>query len=134
MSRVLFVAGLMLLVPAFASAQSVDPGASKPLIPRAQYGEPKPLKAARAAECPNCQGPVQQAQAEYYAGSGPYGRRLQAQLWWEYHECAPDGCPKPIGCGNGFTERKFIFGSCRQFFGNASAAEGHGRAGSQERP
>lgn len=46
---------------------------------------------------------------------------------WLDHECAPDGCPKPLGCGNFWTEKKFIFGSCRQFFGTAGASVGHHR-------
>ena len=55
-----------------------------------------------------------------------YGQRLQVQLWLDEHNCAPDGCPKPIGCGNFWTEKKFIFGSCRQFFGTAQSTVGHG--------
>ncbi|MEZ6143094.1 MAG: hypothetical protein R3B84_21230 [Zavarzinella sp.] len=52
-----------------------------------------------------------------------YGERLRAA--WYVHICAPDGCPTPLGCGNFWTEKKFIFGSCRQFFGTAGASEGH---------
>ena len=55
--------------------------------------------------------------------------RPSGQLWWDEHNCAPDGCPKPIGCGNFWTEKKFIFGSCRQFFGTAESTVGHGYAG-----
>ncbi len=52
-----------------------------------------------------------------------YGDRLRAAYY--RHICAPDGCPSPIGCGNFWTEKKFIFGSCRQFFGTAEASVGH---------
>jgi len=41
------------------------------------------------------------------------------------HRCEPDGCPTPIGCGNLYSEFKFVFGSCRQFFGTAGSTEGH---------
>lgn len=54
-----------------------------------------------------------------------FGDRLRAAYY--EHICAPDGCPKPIGCGNFWTEKKFIFGSCRQFFGTAEASVGHHR-------
>lgn len=40
------------------------------------------------------------------------------------HRCEPDGCPTPLGCGNVWSEFKFVFGSCRQFFGNDEATEG----------
>ena len=40
------------------------------------------------------------------------------------HRCEPDGCPTPLGCGNLWTEFKYVFGSCRQFFGNDEATEG----------
>jgi len=64
--------------------------------------------------------------AEAPPGYTYYGQRLQWQLWWDEHNCSPDGCPKPIGCGNAWTEKKFIFGSCRQFFGSAQSTVGHG--------
>jgi hypothetical protein len=37
------------------------------------------------------------------------------------HECGPDGCINPIGCGNFHTDFHFVFGSCRSFFGTAGA-------------
>lgn len=119
MSRQIVVAGLMLLVPAFSLAQApVSPGSSKPLT-RAMYGEAKP------AQCTNCsKGQIIPVQAEVYAGTGAFGRELQNRLWWDEHQCSPDGCPKPVGCGNFWTEKKFIFGSCRQFFGTAGSTRG----------
>ena len=71
---------------------------------------------------------LQPGQAGIYSyPPGTFGARLDRELWWENHECAPDGCLKPIGCGNHWTEKKFIFGSCRQFFGTAWSTVGHGR-------
>ena len=98
------------------------------ILPVAHFGEAKP------AACPSCANgsgaivlrPGQTAIYPYAPGS--FGARLDAELWGENHECAPDGCPKPIGCGNHWTELKFIFGSCRQFFGTAGATVGQGRA------
>jgi hypothetical protein len=40
------------------------------------------------------------------------------------HRCEPDGCPTPVGCSNPFTEFKFVFGSCTQFFGSGDATRG----------
>jgi hypothetical protein len=40
------------------------------------------------------------------------------------HRCEPEGCPKPLGCSNPWTEFKFVFGSCTQFFGSAEATRG----------
>lgn len=37
------------------------------------------------------------------------------------HECGPDGCINPIGCANFHTDFRFIFGSCRSFFGTGGA-------------
>ncbi len=41
------------------------------------------------------------------------------------HSCAPDGCPTPVGPGNAWTEFKFVFGSARQYFGDADSSRGH---------
>jgi hypothetical protein len=38
--------------------------------------------------------------------------------------CGTDPCPNPIGCGNFWTESRFIFGSCRSFFGTGTSASG----------
>jgi hypothetical protein len=40
------------------------------------------------------------------------------------HNCEPDGCPTPVGCSNPWTEFKFVFGSCTQFFGSGDATRG----------
>ncbi len=54
--------------------------------------------------------------------------RDQRRADWRYraaeHICAPDGCPTAVGCSNAWTEFKFVFGSCRQFFGTADSTEG----------
>jgi hypothetical protein len=55
-----------------------------------------------------------------------FGARLKARLLAENSGCGPDGCPKPLGCGNHWTELKWIFGSCREFFGTAGSAVGEG--------
>ena len=38
------------------------------------------------------------------------------------HNCGPHGCGNPIGCGNVATDLTFLFGTCRQFFGNNYSA------------
>jgi hypothetical protein len=65
--------------------------------------------------------------ANHPSGYGAFGDELRHQLLWDQHECAPDGCIKPLGCGNLWTEIKFVFGSCRQFFGTAESTVGHHR-------
>jgi hypothetical protein len=130
---ILAAAAVLLLVPAISVAQSKkEPtgrkSAASHIIPVSMIGEAKP---APCASCGNGNGglvlrPGQTAAYAYAPGS--FGARLDAQLWGDNHECAPDGCPKPIGCGNHWTELKFIFGSCRQFFGTAGATVGQGRA------
>ena len=104
-----------------------DVGATPQVIPASLIGEAKP---ARCSSCGNGAGAIFLRPGEtamYPNGPGTFGARLDRELWWENHECAPDGCPKPIGCGNHWTEFKFIFGSCRQFFGTAGASVGRGR-------
>ena len=39
------------------------------------------------------------------------------------HNCGEDGCPNPLGCSNFHLEFRFIFGSCRSFFGTGTAAQ-----------
>ena len=115
----LAAAGLVvLLVPAATSAGG-PPGAVPP-------GEAKPV-GYFTPDNPVIVGPAQMIHA---APPRPYkfGDLLKARLLDDNHECAPDGCPKPIGCGNHWTELKWIFGSCRQFFGTAGASVGEGRA------
>jgi len=133
MSRLSFAAvALALILPVTALADSKkkpDPrkAASPVVIPAIAYGEAKPASYAApapvpvaATPCPN--GDCGRAGGRFAGGS--YGGRLGVFLIDENHECAPDGCPKPIGCGNFWTEKKFIFGSCRQFFGTAGATVG----------
>ena len=114
MSRLLLAAAAALLpVAAFADGPAVSPGEAKPA-----RSEVRPATFLAPPVVPPGQ--------PYLApGYGYYGYRMQAQLWWDRHECAPDGCLKPIGCGNFWTEKKFIFGSCRQFFGTAQSTVGH---------
>jgi hypothetical protein len=113
MFRVPFAVVALALFPLFAHAdgpkQAVAPGEAKPArseVQSATFFTPSP------------------AQAALMPGYNYYGRELQAQLWWDRHNCAPDGCPTPIGCGNAWTEKKFVFGSCRQFFGTAESSIG----------
>ena len=128
MSRLFFAACVLALLPVAASANGqqpeVSPGEAKPLrsavVKPAQFVAPAPVP-------PPVVAPPPWVGAEVAPGYGYYGQRLQWQLWWDEHNCAPYGCPKPIGCGNFWTEKKFIFGSCKQFFGTAESAVGHGR-------
>ena len=48
--------------------------------------------------------------------------------------CGSDGCPAPLGCSNFWTENKFFFGSCKQFFGTGNAAEGYSRRNTKVSP
>jgi hypothetical protein len=50
--------------------------------------------------------------------------RTGLRQWLVNHRHEPDGCPLPSGCGNAYTDFKFAFGSCRQFFGTGDAAQG----------
>ena len=112
----LLAAGLALvLVPA-------APAGEPPVLP----GEAKPI-GFFSPDNPVIVGP---AQTVWPAQPAPhkFGALLRARLLDDNHECAPDGCPKPLGCGNHWTELKWIFGSCRQFFGTAGAAVGEGPA------
>lgn len=119
MSRVLLAAACAVLAfPMLAAA--ADKKRSAPVSP----GEAKPGK------CQTCDAPKPAVVPASFATAdrpGSFGRELQARLFWDEHMCAPDGCPTPVGCGNLWTERKFIFGSCRQFFGTAGGSVGHSR-------
>jgi hypothetical protein len=121
MSRLSLAACVLALLPAVSLAQGprqgVSPGEAKP----ARF-DVKPANFVAPSPPPPWTGMV----ADVPPGYTYYGQRLQWQLWWDEHNCAPDGCPKPIGCGNHWTEKKFIFGSCRQFFGTAESTVGHG--------
>ncbi len=94
-------------------------------IPTVPYGEAKPAGHRSAAPVVVAPGQTAIVADPGCAGGSTFGERLQARLLG--HECAPDGCPKPIGCGNFWTEKKFIMGSCRQFFGTAGASTGFHR-------
>jgi len=123
----LAAAVLALIIPAVSLADGKKPTSSG-VIPAAMIGEAKP--AASCSSCGNGSGGMvlQPGQTGVYSyPPGTFGARLDRQLWSDEHECAPDGCLKPIGCGNHWTELKFIFGSCRQFFGTAGSAAGRGR-------
>src|SRR5262249_18025113 len=118
---------LALIVPAVSLADGKKP-ASSGVIPAAMIGEAKP--AASCSSCGSGSGGMglQPGQTGVYSyPPGTFCARLDRQLWSDEHECAPDGCLKPIGCGNHWTELKFIFGSCRQFFGTSGSAAGRGR-------
>lgn len=52
-------------------------------------------------------------------GPAGFGKRIRALFG--SHECGPDGCINPIGCANFHTDFRFVFGSCRSFFGTAGA-------------
>jgi len=128
----LAAAVLTLVVPALGLADGKKPAPS-PVIPASMIGEAKP---ASCNSCGNGSGAMVLSPGQtgvYSYPPGTFGARLDRQLWWDEHECAPDGCLKPIGCGNHWTEFKFIFGSCRQFFGTAWSAEGHGRTNVERR-
>lgn len=122
MSRLFLAACALALLPAAAVGDglkpSISPGEAKPArsdLRPATFVTPAPVPATPWAH------------ADLPPGYTYYGQRMQLQLWLDEHNCAPDGCPKPIGCGNFWTEKKFIFGSCRQFFGTAESTIGHGR-------
>lgn len=126
MSRLISAAVLLALLPTLSVAEAKK--YPRPVVKPAGLSVP-----ASSANCPGCgpstaslfprQGPL----ATYQDAGSTFGSRLTNQLFWDQHECAPDGCPTPIGCGNFWTEKKFIFGSCRQFFGTASSTAGHHR-------
>jgi hypothetical protein len=133
MSRLSFAAvALALILPVTALADSKRKPDPRPaVIPAIAYGEAKPASYTAPApvpvavsSCPN--GDCGRGGGRF--GGGSFGGRLGFALIDDNHECAPDGCPKPIGCGNFWTEKKFIFGSCRQFFGTAGATVGVHRA------
>jgi hypothetical protein len=57
-------------------------------------------------------------------GPAGFGKRLRSLFGGPLvgsHECGPDGCINPIGCANFHTDFRFVFGSCRSFFGTAGA-------------
>ncbi len=131
----LSAAVLALLIPtvSLADGKTTSRRPAADILPVSSYAENKPASHA----CKTCGGsatdPIYPAWMNHGSlglhsnGHGAFGDELRYQLLWDYHECAPDGCIKPIGCGNFWTECKFIFGSCRQFHGTAESTVGHHR-------
>jgi hypothetical protein len=62
------------------------------------------------------------AKRKVYEGQSPFVNSVVGKV--NRHRCEPDGCPTPLGCGNLWTEFKFAFGSCSQFFGTGEATRG----------
>ena len=121
MSRLLLAAAVLTMLPTISVAdvkREVD--AKSVVIPAGLIGEAKP---AACATCPNARGTNANVQANPFEPNS-FAGRVYSQTWWDRHNCAPDGCPTPLGCGNHFTEKKFIFGSCRQFFGSTEGTVG----------
>jgi hypothetical protein len=131
MSRmILTTAALILMMPTISLAEKKparEPRKSvSDFVPASKYGEVKPCQSCQrgASIYPEWLTPTTSL---HPGGHGAFGDELRSQLLWDQHECAPDGCIKPIGCGNFWTELKFVFGSCRQFFGTAESTVGHHR-------
>ena len=121
MSRLLLAAGLAVLLTPPVTRAGGPPGTVPP-------GEAKPV-GYFSPDNPVIVGPGQTVWAEPPSyGHFAFGAKLKARLLDDNRECGPDGCPKPLGCGNHWTELKWIFGSCREFFGTAGAAVGEGPA------
>jgi hypothetical protein len=121
-SRLSFTACVLALSPVVAVAANPaddSPAGYKPARP-----DVKPAMFLTPTQAPGSYPPV--VYSDMPPGYQYYGAKLRWQLWWDEHNCAPDGCPKPIGCGNGWTEFKYVFGSCRQFFGTSESTVGHG--------
>ena len=123
MTRFFAVATLALL-PALSVAQSNKPAEHKTTNEAASqtrlvsYGEAKPASFSTTAPAPIEGGTA----GVGYAQPSSFGERLRARI--DAHICAPEGCEKPIGCGNFWTEKKFILGGCRQFFGTSGLSCG----------
>lgn len=134
MSRLLLsAAALTLVMPAVALADKKPAADTRKqyaaVLPIGSYGESKPSQCKQCGAQDVIYPPwiSHRSLGHHPHGYGAFGDELRAQLLWDYHECAPDGCIKPIGCGNFWTECKFLFGSCRQFFGTAESTVGHQR-------
>ena len=125
MSRLSLAACALALLPAASFADgpkpSVSPSEARPIrsdVRPAQFVAPDPVPVTPWGH------------ADLSPGYTYYGQRMQAQLWLDQHNCAPDGCPKPIGCGNFWTEKKFIFGSKKPKTNPANQTHtGHGPNG-----
>ncbi len=105
-------------------AQQVSPSAPIAMPVPVPSTTPQVSIPSTSGGCASCAGGGSSAISSWNGtGHGLFGSNLREQ--YLQHICAPDGCLKPIGCGNFWTTKKFIFGSCRQFFGTAESAEGH---------
>lgn len=116
MSVRLSMIAAILFIPALATAQTPNSvQQATHLLHPSQYGESKPAKFPSAMQ-PNA----------HLGLPAPVPMTFSERLYAKYqvHICAPDGCPSPLGCGNLYTESKFLFGSCRQFFGTGEASQG----------
>lgn len=124
MSRLLLAVAVLIVLPTVSVADAKrDVDAKKSgVIPAGLVGEAKP---ATCATCSNATGSTASMPANPFDPNS-FAGRVFSQTWWERHNCAPDGCPTPLGCGNHFTEKKFLFGSCRQFFGSTEGTVGKG--------
>jgi hypothetical protein len=80
------------------------------------------LTTPRAAPC--CGEALKAHKAQKAAEGGQSNFKQKFLDFVSYHRCEPEGCPKPLGCSNPWTEFKFVFGSCSQYFGSAEATRG----------
>ncbi|WP_020475279.1 hypothetical protein [Zavarzinella formosa] len=112
-----FLLGAVFLFPGLAAAQGplILPTPQSNVLPPAMYGEAKPAKFP-SSNRPNAHlgDPTLVPQIM----SEPY------QSIYNRHINAPHGTPTPIGCSTFYTEFKFVFGSCRQFFGTGDSTPG----------
>jgi hypothetical protein len=112
------VFGVLMMAPGLAVAQGpeVVPVPDANYLPPSLYGEAKPAKFPSSGR-PNA-----------HLGDLTVVPRTFKNPMFEAthvrHINAPDGCPSPLGCGTAYTEFKFVFGSCRQFFGTGGSAPG----------
>ena len=111
----------LLLVPGLAAAQqpvptsiSSAPAVVETLSP-AEYGLAKPAKFP-SSNRPN----AHLGDPTIYPQT--FKEPFQSKL--NRHINAPSGCDNPLGCGNLYSEFKFLFGSCKQFFGTGESAPG----------
>ena len=138
MTRVLLV---LMLAPAAATAGPFwkkSPPADKADVKPASATIPAPDAMPSATAPPPAFVPPPPGPAPLAASSCPDGscdrppggshRGLFGGTWWYDHIRAPYGVPTPLGCGNLWTEYKFVFGSCRQYFGTGQASTGCGKA------
>ncbi len=106
-----------------------DPPVPQPIPPAMPIPAPAPKPAAEPIPLPgqitvsptipgsSC------ADSASPGGKHEYAKaKLQEKI--NNHRRAPEGCPTPVGCGNWYTEFKYVFGSCRQFFGTGDASVG----------